>query len=506
MANTNIVINPDRIIGTVDKNIFGSFIENLQSCMYGGVYDPDSPAADEDGFRTDVIEATRAMGVSNVRFPGGCYAAYYHWKDGIGAKDGRPKTRYGKVETDYRVSGWSPSNDFGTDEFILWCRKVGAEPYICINMGSGTPEEARDWVEYCNHPAGSRWADRRIENGNPEPYEVKYWAIGNEISGHWELGYADTSYDYVKRAREYVRAMKHCDPSIRIVLAGSHFPLKDYLDANWNRFVMEELYEEVDYITLHYYVGRDCKSKVAAQWKQLGPIETHYKLSEYIAEADDAFRIIREDIRLVNHRKSRIKKIGAAMDEYNPWYRSDSFFNELYNVSDCLLVGSYFNSFIRNADIATLSNMAQLVNVLPALICKPGETGFFRQGISYVQEMYLANKTKIAIDAWSDSPTFTGDYYPEVPYLDISATADPETGNVILNVINRHHESPIAVNLSIAGRSVRRMSGKLLGDGDIDARNTFEHPDRLIWQNFDPVDSSSIEVPPLTVTVLEIVT
>lgn len=163
----DVVVNPRRPIGRLDPLAFGSFVENLHRCLYGGIYDPSSPVADGNGFRTDVVEAARAMGVTNVRFPGGCFAPYYHWKDGIGPVEQRPLTRY-------LANGQYPaSNAVGTDEFMTWCNAVGAEPYFCVNMGTGTPEEARDWVEYCNGLPGSRWADQRVRSGHPAPYGVK---------------------------------------------------------------------------------------------------------------------------------------------------------------------------------------------------------------------------------------------------------------------------------------------------------------------------------------------
>lgn len=164
--DAEVLINPKRIIHKVSPGIYGSFIENLGACIYGGVYDPESPMADEDGFRRDVMETARKMGVTSVRFPGGCYAPYYHFEDGIGPKEKRPKTRY-------RTHYDNPDNSFGTDEYLKWCGKIGAEPFICVNMGTGTPEEARNWVEYCNGAEGSRWADRRAANGHREPYHVK---------------------------------------------------------------------------------------------------------------------------------------------------------------------------------------------------------------------------------------------------------------------------------------------------------------------------------------------
>lgn len=211
------------------------------------------------------------MGVTSVRFPGGCYAPYYHFVDGIGPKDKRPKKRY-------RKNYDTPDHSFGTDEYIKWCRKIGADPFICVNMGTGTAEEARNWVEYCNGEEGSLWADLRIANGHREPYQVKLWGLGNEIGGNWELGYCDTAYEYVKKAREFAMAMKEADPAIQLIGCGAHFPILDGIyqvpggrfpnpSDNWNREVLDTMFDYLDYISIHDYIGHDYKDCIMDCWK-----------------------------------------------------------------------------------------------------------------------------------------------------------------------------------------------------------------------------------------------
>ncbi|MFA5205015.1 MAG: alpha-L-arabinofuranosidase C-terminal domain-containing protein [Lentisphaeria bacterium] len=499
----NIVIHPHREIGPVAPGIFGSFIENLNNCIYGGVFDPACPTANHEGFRTDVMAAARAMGVSVVRFPGGCFAPYYHWQDGIGPREKRPLTRYRNVE-------WREQNSFGTDEFVSWCRQIDAEPFICVNMGSGTPEEARNWVEYCNGRAGSRWADLRIANGHEQPHQVKYWALGNEISGDWEFGYAPTPEDYIRRAREFARVMKHADPAIRLVLAGSHFPLNHQF-MNWNRDVLDQLFNYVDYISMHHYIGLMGRSGCGGkQWETLGALKVHHKLTEYMAEVEDACRVVREDIRLIKHRHKNLnKQIGLALDEYNPWYRTwegDPAVGlcEQYSLADSLLVAAYFNIFVRNADVLTLANMAQLVNVLPALVCQPGSDRFYRQGISYVQELFLANRGLVAVDAWCQAPTFAGEFYPQVPYLDVSASVMADRTQVILNVINRHPEQALTLAIQVTGCEITAISGQMLGGGALEQTNDFAAPERLSIQPIPNVHRQQPVVPPASTTVFRL--
>lgn len=493
-------INKERKIAQVSPNIFGSFTENLYNCIYGGVYDPSSLTADVDGFREDVMDGCRKMGVSSVRFPGGCFAPYYHWIDGIGPKEQRPLTRYRQLEENIEV--YPPQNHFGTDEYLNWCHKIHAQPYICVNMGSGTPEEARNWVEYCNGLAGSRWANLRIINGHPEPYRVKLWALGNEISAPWEFGYTDTPQEYIRKAREFARVMKAADPTIKLVISGAHFPI-DFPHRNWNREVLSALYEYTDYISMHHYIGHDYKDEITHVWKELGSQKVHYTLTEYMRLLEDAYQIVREDIRLINHEKNEFKQIGIALDEYNPWYKSDGRM-EHFNLSDSLLVGAYFNIFIRNSDVAVLCNMAQLVNVIPSMICESGGTRFYRQGISYIQEMFLENSGNESIDAWIDSDTYAGQYFEKVSYLDVSASYKAKTNCVIVNIINRNHELSYSFNIQVAGEVIKNITGHLLGNDSIDASNSYEQPTRLSIRPTNEILNGIINIPPMSLGVYRV--
>lgn len=495
-----LIINPHRVIAPVDPKIFGSFLENLNTCIYGGVYDPASPVANALGFRQDVLEATRAMGVSIVRFPGGCFAPYYHWRDGVGPVADRPQTRYSMPASP--DAPYSPSsNAFGTDEFITWCRHVGAEPYLCVNMGSGTPEEARDWVEYCNQPVGSRWADLRAAHGYHAPHNVRYWALGNEISASWEFGYAESPDDYIRRAREYARVMRNADPSIKLVLAGSHFPLY-HTQTAWNLKVLDALYEYVDYLSMHHYIGLMARGTVVDRWQELGAEGVHRHLTEFMLDVEHGYRLLREEIKLVQYQKGDHKPIGVALDEYNPWYRSYTSFDERYHLGDALLVAAYFNTMLRNADVATLSNMAQLVNVLPAMVCDSGRAGFFRQSISYVQEMYLANRGGVAIDAWLDSPTVAGTYYPAVPLLDVAATWHADSPYVIINIINRDLDQPYTICPEVLGGQGRLRDGQLLSGKDLTTVNDFAYPTRLAPSPIEFESANACTIPPASLVVL----
>jgi alpha-N-arabinofuranosidase len=238
-----IKLDLDRRLGTVDRRILSGFAEHLGRCIYGGIYDEGSALADEHGFRADVVEAVRALRPPTLRWPGGNFVSGYHWTDGIGPRDSRPR----RLELAWHSE---ESNRFGTDEFLRFCRVVGAEPYLCVNMGTGSMDEAQAWVEYCNGTSKTEWAERRRQNGHDDPYGVRYWGLGNEMYGPWQIG-ALSAEDYVKRAREFGNVMSWTDPSVELVACGEN-GLSD-----WDRVVVEGLADQVRWHSIHIYTGSD---------------------------------------------------------------------------------------------------------------------------------------------------------------------------------------------------------------------------------------------------------
>ncbi|MGH2371713.1 MAG: alpha-N-arabinofuranosidase, partial [Chloroflexota bacterium] len=240
-----ITVDAGREIGRINRNIFGHFIEHLGRCVYGGVYEPDSPLADERGFRADVLETMKHVGVPNLRWPGGNFASAYHWEDGVGPREARVP----RFDLSWRAL---EPNTFGTDEFLAYAAELGAEPYICVNTGSGTLDEAARWVEYCNLPVErfpSRHALMRAQNGHPDPYGAKLWGIGNEVYGSWQVGHAGPD-GYARKCREYAYFMRAVDPSIKLVAVGADLP-------EWDETVLKLAGDAVDYISIHQYHGSE---------------------------------------------------------------------------------------------------------------------------------------------------------------------------------------------------------------------------------------------------------
>jgi alpha-L-arabinofuranosidase len=245
-GNARIKIDIDRQIGTIDKNIYGNFVEHLGRCVYGGIYDPESPLADEKGIRLDVLEAAKGLNIPLTRYPGGNFVSNYHWKDGVGSKEDRPprmELAWARLET----------NQFGTNEFVEYARRLGTEPYFAVNLGTGTIKEAQEWVEYCNVKEGPYYAELRKKHGYPEPHHIKYWSLGNEMDGFWQMGHLNAE-DYSKKAREAAKLMRLTDPSIKLIAAGASNFRPNNDPHEWNATVLAELREVVDYIALHMYV------------------------------------------------------------------------------------------------------------------------------------------------------------------------------------------------------------------------------------------------------------
>jgi len=243
---TEVQVHPAYIVGEVSPHIFGGFIEHIGRCVYEGVYDPDSKWADQDGFRTDVMDALRELGMTMMRYPGGNSVSGCHWQDGVGPRSERPTVK---------GHAWNSleSNHFGTDEFMALCRKMDWEPMMAVNLGTGTPEETRDWVEYCNSPAGSRSSDMRVENGSVEPYGVKYWCLGNEMDGPWQIGHVPAD-QYAIRAQQAAKMMRDCDRGIQsIACDSSAASMSTFLE--WDQQVLEYIGGLAKFVSLHRYVG-----------------------------------------------------------------------------------------------------------------------------------------------------------------------------------------------------------------------------------------------------------
>lgn len=440
--NARIKIDLERTIGKVDKHIYGNFVEHLGRCVYGGIYEEGSNLSDENGFRKDVMEAVKDLKPSIVRYPGGNFVSNYNWLDGVGPKE----ERIPRLELAW---GTLESNRFGTNEFVAYAKKIGADPYITVNMGTGTIEEARRWVEYCNVKDGPYYAELRKKHGFPEPYNITYWSLGNEMDGPWQMGHLSAE-DYSKKAREAAKLMVRTSPEIKLIAAGSSNYRIGADPDYWNHTILNELKDVIDYIALHIYVGN---------------LDNNYY--NFIATPivlEQRTRFVKGMIDQVMQSASRPGKdsIRIAWDEYNVWYRARSgdaargkrALEEKYNLEDALVIAGFLNAFIRNSDVVKMANMAQLVNVI-APVFTDGK-GMYKQTIYFPMELFANNVYGTALNVFVDCKTYNtskfffnnGEHATQinnVPYLDVSATYND--GEVILSVVNRNKEEDITTDI-----------------------------------------------------------
>jgi alpha-N-arabinofuranosidase len=432
-------------------------------CIYGGIYEEGSSLSDEDGDRKDVLNAIRDLGVTQLRWPGGNFVSAYHWQDGIGPKDSRP-ARFNLAWAQ------SESNRFGTDEFITTCRKLGTEPYLCVNMGTGTVDEAAGWVEYCNQEGGTYLSDLRKKNGQGQPYGVKLWALGNEIFGDWQIGRKSLD-QYQKDALEFTKVMKAVDPTIVLVACGSG-------DPAWDRPMLEAVVNQVDYISEHWYTEVD---ELRDYYEILGSV---YGMEELIRSSASLAEAICEKAR-------RSRPITVALDEWNIVYNladghkrgtihKDEF---SYNLRDALWVASALNALQRNCQRVRIANLAQLVNVLAPIFTTP--SGILERTIFYPFKLYASRSGNIALNVNLNCPVFETKRFGPQPYLDVSATYHEEQRRISVSVVNRHRDTDVIGTIELKGMDLSGDRGFLVTGADPDVQNTFEKPDSVRIQEFN---------------------
>ncbi|PYM12239.1 MAG: alpha-N-arabinofuranosidase [Candidatus Rokuibacteriota bacterium] len=461
-----IAIDLERRIGTVDPRIFGQFVEHLGRCIYGGIYDEGSALADARGFRKDVLDAVRPLRIPILRWPGGNFVSGYHWLDGVGPKEQRPR----RSELAWYAE---ESNRFGTNEFIEYCRTIGAGPFICVNMGSGTMDEAQAWVEYCNGTGTTSWANLRRQHGHPEPHRVRYWGLGNEMYGSWQIGNMN-AHDYVKKARAFAMVMKRTDPSIQLVACGQN----GWND--WDEIVLGGLADLIDFHSIHLYTGTS----------------DHYATVFQSHQAERAIRICAALIERVRQRDRIAHPIGIAFDEWNVWYRTRSHedrvggVEERYTLTDALAIATYLNGFIRHCQVVRIANFAQLVNAIAPIFTSP--TGLFLQTIYHPLRLYAEHMQEVALDVHVSGETYDLPARQETesvgrihhvselgPFqlLDAAATCD-ETGRTLtLAVVNRDRERDLPATVDLGSATVTgAMDVWEVNGPDVSAMNSFDAP------------------------------
>jgi alpha-L-arabinofuranosidase len=459
-----IKIDPERVAGMIDRNIFGGFTEHLGRCIYGGIYEPGSPLADKDGLRKDVLEALKHLNMPIIRYPGGNFASGYRWRDGVGpAKERQARTdlAWHDLET----------NQFGTNEFITFCRKLKSEPYMVVNCGDGDMREARDWVEYCNGAGDSTPVKLRREHGFDNPHNVKYWGVGNEVDGHWQIGYK-TPQEYARAFKEYGKVMKWVDPNIKLIAS-----VVSHWEGEWverSQVLLEQASDLVDYLSLHWYVGNPEHD-----------FSKYMAISELLEARLAAFEGIIKAERLQKNIK---RPIYLAVDEWNVWYRTHPQFGgepektkleETYNLEDALAAAIQLNAFIRHAGMVKMANLAQIVNVIAPVFTKPDD--LVLQTIYYPFELYSRTCGGKALEVWWEGDTFTGGDYKAVRTLDVSATLDDPKKRISVYVVNRSKSKEASTRIQLMeGKFKGKVKIFTVNGPDINDSNTFDTPEQVI--------------------------
>ena len=478
MKKAKLILDKDFAIGQIDKRIYGSFIEHLGRAVYGGIYEPGHPLADEQGFRKDVIDLVKRLQIPVVRYPGGNFVSGFNWEDSVGPVDQRPK----RLDLAWFTT---ETNQVGLHEFAQWAKKTGSEVMYAVNLGTRGPDAARNVVEYANHKGGSAWSDLRIKNGAKDPFNIKLWCLGNEMDGPWQMGHK-TAYEYGRTANEASKMMKWVDPSIETVACGSAaYNMPTF--GEWEYTMLNECYENVDYVSIHRYYGNPTNDTPGFLARSM--------------DMDDFIHTVVSICDAVRGKKHSKKKLNLSFDEWNVWYHSSEqdkeiwkrekwgpalpLLEDVYNFEDALLIGSMLNTLIRNSDRVKVACIAQLVNVIAPIMTRNGG-GAWAQTIYWPLMHASVYGRGTALRPVAESPVYDCSDYEAVPYMDASATLG-EDGSVTIFAVNRDPAEDLKLSADLRDFGGLRVKEHIvLHHDDVKAVNTEENPNNVVPVSGDP--------------------
>jgi alpha-N-arabinofuranosidase len=465
-----VVLDGAYRVGPVPPRLFGSFVEHMGRCVYGGIHDPEHPTADEDGFREDVLELTRELGVSTVRYPGGNFVSGYDWRDGIGPREERPV----RLDRAWRTV---ESNAVGTDEFMRWAQRAGVEPMMAVNLGTGGIQGACDLLEYCNHPGGTALSDERAKNGSVSPYAVRVWCLGNEMDGPWQVGHK-TAAEYGRLAAETARAMRRVDGDVELVVAGSSNSGMPTFGA-WEDTVLEHSYDLVDHLSLHnYYEERDGDR------------------ASFLASAVDMDSMIRGVVATADAVGARLRsrrRLTLSFDEWNVWYQQRfpgeagldyepggrPLIEDDYSAVDAVVVGDLLMTLLNHADRVAIACQAQLVNVIAPIRTETGGPAW-RQSVFDPFALTARHAVGEVLLPSVSAPVHETARYGDVPLVSAAATHDPGTGSLSLFLANRSPDRAVPVEVRLHDLPADTLvEHQVLHDDDQRAVNSPAEPDRV---------------------------
>ncbi|MFT4136326.1 alpha-N-arabinofuranosidase [Microbacterium sp.] len=473
MNKASLSLRPSAVIGAVDPRLYGSFVEHLGRAVYDGIYEPDHPSADADGFRTDVIELVKELGVSAIRYPGGNFVSGFKWEDSVGPRAERPR----RLDLAWHST---ETNEIGLHEFQDWLDKVGSELMLAVNLGTRGTAEALELLEYTNHRSGTRLAEQRIANGRTAPFGVRMWCLGNEMDGPWQVGHT-TAEEYGTLAAKTAQAMRMVDPDLELVVCGSSSSSMPTF-GEWERVTLTHAYDDVDYISCHAYY------------------ENTGDLGSFLASGVDMDHFIRSVVATADHvgavRGSR-KLIDISFDEWNIWYNTrfervdriagvdnwpiaPRLLEDVYTVSDAVVFGSLLITLLKHADRVTSASLAQLVNVIAPIMTEPGGPAW-RQTTFFPFAATSKHGRGVALEVDITSGTYATERFGEVPLVDAVATHDADAGRFAVYAVNRAIDAPTELAIDLTGLDADDLpvSARVLADPDLDAANTLEDPERV---------------------------
>lgn len=469
MLSSHVTIHPAYTIAPVSPRLFGSFVEHMGRCVYGGIYEPGHPEADIDGTRLDVVKLIRELGVSIVRYPGGNFVSGYEWEDGIGPASQR-RTR---LDLAWRAR---ETNQFGTNEFIVWCRQAGVEPMMAVNLGTRGIPDACNLLEYSNQARGSYYSDLRAAHGFPAPHDVKLWCLGNEMDGRWQIGHK-TADEYGRLAAETARAMRQVDPTIELVACGSSNSRMPTFGA-WEATVLDHAYDDVDYVSLHAYYEQGGDNR-----------------GTFLASAVDMDAFIDGVVATADHiavKKRSKKRLKLSFDEWNLWKQSDfagqsklqwghapELIEDTYTVQDAVVFATLLMSLLRHADRVAIACLAQLVNVIAPIRTEPNGKAW-RQTIYYPFALMARHARGEVLRVQTKSPAYET-RFGDAAVLDVIATLDPETGELALFAANRDQERSISLDVDLRPfPPMTLVDHRYLGGSALADTNTEAHPEQVL--------------------------
>ena len=490
MLKARVTIEKSFKTGEIDPKLYGSFVEHLGRCIYGGIYEPGHPSADEHGFRGDVASFIKELDTPIIRYPGGNFVSGYRWEDGIGPVNERPK----RLDLAWRTL---ETNEVGVNEFSAWCKRVGSDPMLAINLGTRGIEAALDMLEYVNHPSGTYLSDLRIKHGYKEPHDVKVWCLGNELDGSWQTGHK-TAHEYGRLALETGRAMKVIDPDLKLVTCGSSSTFMETF-PQWEAETLMHTYDVADYISLHQYFSNadgDTPNFLARS------LETDHFIKTVISTCD-----------YVKAVKRSKKDMLLSFDEWNVWYHSSSgdademknkpwqvapsLIEDIYTFEDALVVGCMLITFLKHANRLKMACIAQLVNVIAPIMTETGG-GVCKQTIFYPLLHASKYGRGTALMPVVSSPKYDSKDYTDVPYLETVAVTSEEHDELTIFAVNRNLDESIIMSLDIKGFEGYKVADHIVLEcDDLKAVNTVANPGKVVPRsrdNTDEINGSEIEI------------